>query len=143
MNIGEALDKIGSLAYLAIPGEVIMEEAAEKVTGLRQVRGIYVVDERGRLIGAISLGVLIRHITSARHRPEFHVRSLLARITSERVADIMDRRVIFATVDDDVGRVVDRMVTANIKEIPVVDEERRPIAVLGLLDLWGLLEKGA
>ena len=142
MKIKDALDKMGSLPYLALPADATMEEASEKVAGLRQVRGIYVVDEGGRLMGAISLGVLIRHITSARQRPQFHVRSLLSRLTSERVADLMDRHVVFAKKEDDLGAVVDRMVAANIKEIPVVDEERRVIAVLGLLDLWNLLEKG-
>ena len=141
MKIKDALDKLGSLPYLALPAEATMEEAAEKVTGLRQVRGIYVVDDQGRLVGAISLGVLIRHITAARHRPQFHVRSLLSRLTSEQVSDLMDPSVISATGEDDLARVVDRMVRANIKEIPVVDRDRRPIAALGLLDLWNLLEK--
>jgi hypothetical protein len=48
------------------------------------------IDERERLMGAISLGVLIRHITSARHRPQFHVRTLLDRITSVKLADLME-----------------------------------------------------
>lgn len=143
MTIKEALHKLGSLPYLAVPGEATMEDAAEQVTGLRQVRGIYVVDQAGRLMGAISLGVLLRHITAARHRPRFYERSLLARITSEKVADLMDRHVIFARKEDDLGAVVDRMVTGNIKEIPVVDENRCLIGVVGLLDLWKLLEETA
>ena len=143
MNIGDVLHQLGSLPYLAIPGEATMEDAAEQVASLRQVRGIYVVDEGGRLIGTISLGVLIRHITSARHRPQFHVRSLLARITSEKMADLMDPHVIFAGKADDLREVVDRMVTANIKEIPVVDENQRLIGAVGLLDLWKLLEETA
>lgn len=143
MNIGDALHRLGSLPYLAISGEATMEDAAEQVTGLRQVRGIYVVDEGGRLMGTISLGVLIRHITSARHRPQFHVRSLLDRITSEKVADLMDSHVISAGQADDLREVVDRMVDANIKEIPVVDETRRLIGAVGLLDLWKLLEETA
>jgi CBS domain-containing protein len=139
MNIGDALYQLGSLPYLAIPGEATMEDAAEQVTGMRQIRGIYVVDAERRLLGTISLGVLIRHITSARHRPQFHVRSLLNRITSNKMADLMDRHVIFAGKEDDLQAVIDRMVTANIKEIPVVDENRHLIGVMGLLDLWNLL----
>jgi Mg/Co/Ni transporter MgtE len=143
MNIGDALHQLGSLPFLAISGEATMEDAAEQVTSLRQVRGIYVVDEGGCLIGTISLGVLIRHITSARHRPQFHVRSLLDRITSEKVADLMDPHVILSDRGDDLRSVVDRMVTGNIKEIPVVDENRCLIGVVGLLDLWKLLEETA
>jgi len=143
MNIGEVLQKLGSLPYLAIPAEATLEDAAEQVTGLRQVRGIYVVDEAGRLMGTVSLGALLRHITAARHRPRIYERSLLARITSEKVADLMDRHVIAAGQEDDVARVVDRMVTANIKEIPVVDDAQRLIGAVGLLDLWKILENRA
>ena len=141
MNIGDALDQLGSLPYLAIPGEATMEDAAQQGTGKRQVRGIYVVDERGRLLGTISLGVLIRHLASVRLRPQFHMRSLLNRITSEKMADLMDRHVIAAGKEEDLPSVIDRMMTANIKEIPVVDENRRLLGALSLLDLWNLLEK--
>jgi CBS domain-containing protein len=141
MNIEEALSRLGSLPYLAIPGEATMEEAAEQVTGRRQVRGIYVVDAEGRLLGTISLGALVRNITSARHRPQFHTRSLLDRITSEKVIDLMDRHVIFARKSEDLRAVLDRMANGNIKEIPVVDESQRLEGVVGLLDLWNLLAK--
>ncbi len=33
------------------------------------------------------------------------------------------------------------MVNRNIKEIPVVDEERHIIASMGIIDLWKLVEK--
>jgi len=143
MNIGEALERLGSLPYLALAEEATLEEAAVQVTGLRQVRGIYVVDAEGGVLGTISLGALIRHITSTRHRPHFQVRSLLDRITSEKVSDIMDRHLVWARTGEDLRSVVDRMVTANIKEIPVVEENRRLVGVVGLLDLWSLLETSA
>ena len=141
MKIGEALDTIVNLPYLAISPESCLEEAAEKITKKQHIRGIYVVDEQGRLQGYLSLGVLIRHVLEAREKPHFHARSLLARITCEKVADIMDKNVIYAQKEDDVDRVVNRMVLRNIKEIPVVDEERRIIASVGVLDLWRLVEK--
>lgn len=143
MKIREALDKIGHLPYLAISGACTLEEIAEKITDMRQTRGIYVVDDQGRLQGTLSLGALIRHVIAARNKPDFHVRTLLARITCEKVADIMDKHVIYALVDDDLDRVIDRMVRFNIKEIPVVDQERRIMANLGILDLWALMEKRA
>jgi CBS-domain-containing membrane protein len=37
--------------------------------------------------------------------------------------------------------VVDQMIRRNIKEIPVVDEERHIIASMGIIDLWKLVEK--
>lgn len=141
MKIGEALDKIGYTTYLTILGECTLEEASEKMSKMPQIRGIYVLDKQGRLEGYLSLGVLIRDVIAARHRYSFHVRSLLARITSEKVADIMDENIIFAQKGDDIKKVLDLMVNRNIKEIPVVDEERHIIASLGIIDLWKLVEK--
>lgn len=50
----------------------------------------------------------------------------------------MDQQVIYALPTEDVAQVLGRIVHHNVKEIPVVDEERRIIANLSLLDLWNL-----
>lgn len=54
------------------------------------------------------------------------------------MADVMDQQVIYALPTEDVAQVLGRIVHHNVKEIPVVDEERRIIANLSLLDLWNL-----
>lgn len=138
MKIGDAMDKMVNLPYLAISGECTLEEISEKIADMRQIRGIYVVDNQGRLQGTLSLGSLIRNVIAARRQPGLHVRSLLTRITSRQVADLMDRQVIYARPEDDVKKVLDRMLSSNIKEIPVVDEQRRIIANISILDLWAL-----
>jgi CBS domain-containing protein len=141
MKISEALTLVAGLPYLAVGGDCTLEEIADRIKDQRQVRGIYVVDAEERLLGALSLGVLIRHLTTARHKPLFHVRSLLTSLTSVNVIDLMEKNVVYARKDEDLDRVLDRMIHSNIKEIPVVDEEKRIIAVLSLLDLWRLAGK--
>ena len=141
MKISEVLDKIGDIPYLAIPGDCTLNEATERITGMRQLRSIYVVDKQGRIQGTLSVGMLIREVIAARHKPEFSVRSLLTRITSEDAADIMDKHVIYAQRDDDLEKILKQMIYYNIKEIPVVDEDQRIIANVGILDLWRLVEK--
>lgn len=141
MKFYEVIDKIGNLPYLAISGECALEDASDKVTRMPQIRGIYVVDEKERLQGYLSLGVLIYHVIAARREPHFHVRSLLAMITARKVADIMDSDVICARKEDRIEAVLDKMVPRNIKQVPVVDEERRIIANVGIIDLWKLIEK--
>jgi CBS domain-containing protein len=138
MKISEVLDKIENLPYLALPEDLTLDEVAQKVTGFRRLRQIYIIDSQGRLQGALTLGALIRLLLQTRNKPVFHTRSLLSRLTTERVADVMDRQVIYTRPTDDVAQVLDRMVHHNIKEIPVVDAERRIIANLSLLDLWNL-----
>jgi CBS domain-containing protein len=141
MKVSEALSQLAGLPYLAVGGECTLEEVADKIKDQRQVRGIYVVDAEERLLGTVSLGVLIRHLTAARHKPLFHVRSLLTRLTSANVIDLMDKNVVYARKEEDLDRVLDRMIHSNIKEIPVVDEAKRIVAVLSLLDLWRLAGK--
>jgi CBS domain-containing protein len=138
MKISEALPQLAGLPYMEVGSECTLEEISDKIKDQRQVRGIYVVDAEGRLIGTLSLGVLIRHITSARRQPLFHARSLLSRLTSANVIDLMERNVVYAREEEELNQVLDRMIRSNIKEIPVVDENRRVIAVLSLLDLWRL-----
>jgi Mg/Co/Ni transporter MgtE len=141
MKVSEALSQLAGLPYLAVGGECTLEEVADKIKDQRQVRGIYVVDAEERLLGTVSLGVLIRHLTAARHKPLFHVRSLLTRLTSANVIDLMNKNVVYARKEEDLDRVLDRMIHSNIKEIPVVDEAKRIVAVLSLLDLWRLAGK--
>ena len=143
MKVNEALDNMVNLPYLAISGESCVEEIAEEISSssMRHIRGIYVVDDQGRLEGYVSLGVLIRNVMDARYKPYFHARSLLDRITCEKVADIMERHLIYARQDDDLEKVLDRMIQRNIKQIPVVDEEQRIIVNVGILDLWMLVKE--
>ena len=138
MKVSEALTQVASLPYLAVEGDCTLEEISDRIKDQRQTRGIYVVDAEGRLIGTLSLGVLIRHLTAARRQPMFHVRSLLTRLTSAQVVDLMDKHVLYAQPGEDLHEVLDRMIRGNIKEVPVVDENRRILAVLSLLDLWRL-----
>jgi CBS domain-containing protein len=141
MKIGQVLNEIANLPYLTLSGDSALTKAAEQITTAQQIRGIYVVDEHGRLEGTLSLGVLIRSVMAARSKPHSYARSLLAHITSERVEDIMERHVIHAEPNDEVETVLDRMLTHNIKEIPVLDSERRIVANVGILDLWRLIQK--
>jgi CBS domain-containing protein len=141
MKFAEILDAIFKLPYLAISGDTKLDEAAEQVIRNPQIRGIYVVDAQERLQGYLSLGVLIRHVMAARHRSQFHVRSLLSTITAEKVTDLMERDVVCAQTDDRVETVLDRMVLRNIKQIPVVDKGQRIIANLSILDLWNIVER--
>lgn len=136
MKIGKALYKIGNKTYLTVTDECTLEEASEKITNMPQIRGIYVLNRQGQFRGYVSLGILISNVIAARHKPNFHVRSLLARITSENVADIMETRIIYAQKDDEIEKVLDLMLRRNIKEIPVVDEERHIIATVGVIELW-------
>ncbi len=139
MKISEALDTIENIPFMAISADRTLTEATEDISGIQQHRSIYIVDKQGRLKGTLSIGTLVREVIAARHEPQFGIRSLLAQITSEKVADIMNRHVIYAQKDDDLEKVLNRMISYNIKEIPIVDKDLHIIANVGILDLWKLV----
>ncbi|VBB45291.1 putative CBS-domain-containing membrane protein [uncultured Desulfatiglans sp.] len=141
MKVSEALQTIGNTSYLTVEEDCPLKEVARKIAGLEQVRGLYLVDPEGRLKGSVSLGALIRSIMAIR-RPHSFTRTL-SLITAESVSDIADKHVIYALEDDDIEEVLERMAAHNIKEIPVVDRERRIIGNVGILPLWNLVESAA
>lgn len=100
------------------------------------------VGYQGQLQGILSLGKLIRSLTTAGHKPYFHARSLLARITAQKASDIMDKYVVYARKEEHPNKVLARMLDNHIKEIPVVDEDKKIIANIGIIELWKLVEKG-
>ena len=141
MKFADVMETIFKLGYLTLPEECTLEEASVQVARNPHARGIYVVDDKEKIQGYLSLGVLIRHIMSSRHKPHFHVRSLLSIITAKKVSDLMEKDVIVARENDTIESVVDMMVERNIKQVPVVNGEGRILANVSILDLWRIMEE--
>ena len=51
----------------------------------------------------------------------------------------MQRSPVFAIGEDDIDNVLSRMIRANVKEIPVLDEVQRVVADITIVDLLRLL----
>ena len=141
MKFADVIETIFKLGYLTLPEECTLEDASMQVAKNPHARGIYVVDDKERIQGYLSLGLLIRHVMASRHKPYFHVRSLLSTITAKRVADLMERDVVVARESDDIEAVLDMMVQRNMKQVPVINSEGQIIANVSILDLWRLLEE--
>lgn len=141
MKFADVIDTIFKLKYLEISGECTLDEASERVARNPHARGIYVVDNNGMVQGYLSLGVLIRHVIASRHKPHFHVRTLLSMITAKKVSDLMEKDIVVARENDTIEAVLDMMVVRNIKQVPLVDGEQKIIAVVSILDLWRIIEE--
>jgi CBS domain-containing protein len=114
-------------------------EVVGAMINLEYSRLVYVVDDEGRLTGTISLGMLARHVFSPSHEPQIHPRHLIDMITVETARDIMQKNTLFATEEEAVGSVLKRMIGANVKEIPVLDREKRVVADITIVDLLRFL----
>lgn len=122
-----------------IPEKATIKEVVDAMTSIEHSRLIYVVDEEGRLSGTISLGLLTRHVFSPSHEPLIHPRYLIDMITAETAKDIMQKNTLVATEEEEVGSLLRRMLGANVKEIPVLDKEKRVLADITIVDLLRFL----
>ena len=112
-----------------------IEEVMSAIVNSRHSRMLNVVDDREQLVGTISVGALTRHVFAQDREPTIHARSLIGSISRETAGAIMRKRPIYATIEEEIGVVTRRMLEANVKEIPVVDSDKRVIADITIVDL--------
>ncbi len=133
--IKEVIKGLSTRELPVIHEDASIEEVMSVLVSSRHSRMLNVVNERKQLVGTISLGALTRHVFAHDREPTVHARSLVGAISRETAGDIMRKRPITATVDDEIGTVTRRMLKANVKEIPIVDSEGRVINDITIVDL--------
>ncbi len=112
-----------------------IEEAVSAMSHFEHSRLLYVVNDEEKLVGTISLGLLVRHVFAPTREPKIHPRLLIGMITDETAKDIMQKNLVVTTEEEEILIVLKRMIRANVKEIPVLDNEKRVVADLTILDL--------
>ncbi len=135
MKVKEILIKLGERALPLVGEQETIEAVVEKMVDHSHTRVVYVVDKEGRFKGTISLGILMRHLFPRGFEPAIFPRSIISMITSERAKDIMNRGMICAREQDDAEEVISRMIKAGIKEIAVLNDEKKIIGDITMLDL--------
>lgn len=139
LEIGRLLSSIKERKPPVINEYSTIQHVIDAMIQFDHSRVVYVQDEAGKLCGAISLGALAKHVFSRSHEPQIHARVLISMITAETAKDIMQKRPVFALKNEEVGSVLKRMIESNAKEIPILDEERRVIGDITMLDLLKFL----
>lgn len=135
MKVRDILNKLGKRALPLVEEGETIEGVVQKMFDHWHTRLVYVVDKDGKFEGTISLGILIRHLFPHGFEPAIHPRSIISMITAETAKDIMSRRMINATEEDDVEDVIKRMIRAGVKEIAVVNKENKIVGDITMLDL--------
>ncbi|MDY6971385.1 MAG: CBS domain-containing protein [Thermodesulfobacteriota bacterium] len=134
-KIADLLDNLKQRKIPAIYEQASISEIIEAFAGSSHSRLLYVVDQEGRLKGFISLGNLVRHVFFNYHDPYIDTRKLTHMALSEIAAHFMQREPQFALASDDLQSLLQRMIKYNIKEIPIVDDEKRIVADITIVDL--------
>lgn len=102
-----------------------------------QTEDVYVVDDQEAVIGVINLRTVLRHLCvdclPARSSPH----NVLDIISSETAQDLMNRKPVYVHPQDDLRRVLEKMIRYDVLEIAVVDEDQRVIGNLRIKEfIW-------
>lgn len=135
VTIGDLVSTYSTREVPIVRKETLVKEIVEVLARSPRCRLVYVVGDQDELIGAVSLGPLVRHIFSQSHEPKLHARDIINALGTETANDIMRRRVISTTGDEQVSQVIERMIAAGVKEFPVLDEKGHIIGDLTIIDL--------
>ena len=113
--------------YIDLKSFFTVGQALEKIrrVGLNKetIYYSYAIDEQRRLIGIVS------------------IRQLVLADPVTRVADIMERDIIFAHTDDDQEEVANKMQKYDLLAIPVVDREDRLVGIVTHDDVMDIVQE--
>lgn len=135
MRVKTVLETIKDRELPLIKEDNIIKEVLEKMLHYPHTRLVYVIDKNGVYKGTISLEKLVKHLFPYCFEPDIIPRSLIPVITAKSAKDIMNKGLVYATSEDTVDEVIHRMIRADINEIAVLNDEKKVVADLTMLDL--------
>ncbi len=137
-TVAELLAAIGKRQLGVVSPDAEVNEIISAFARAEHARLVYVVDNEKRLSGVISLGNLSKHLLFHHCSKAIDNLHLISMATSKTAADFIDRPMITAHISETIEPVLERMLAANIKEIPVLNELGRLVGDLTLVDILQL-----
>ncbi len=137
LKVKDLMDKVWRRPVTAHEDETL-DDVVEKLAQCRYSRIAYVVDAENRLKGIISLGMLMKVLFRkyrARAISAIATSSILRVYTSEKAGELASRSVHYTYPEESLDEVLRKMLTHNLKEIPVIDKNKRIIGELWIIDL--------
>ena len=140
-TVAELIEAVSQRQLAHVSPKAGIKEIITAFAKAEHARLVYVVDNEKRLSGVISLGNLVKHLLFHFHGVEIDNLHLISMATSETATDFIDKPVITAHLSETIEPVLERMLSANIKEIPVLDDQGRLIGDLTIVDILNLCSK--
>jgi CBS domain-containing protein len=134
-KIADLVERLKQRKVPVVPKRATISEIIDAFAASNHSRILYVVDDEGRFRGILSLGNMIRHVFFHYHDPSIDSRSVVSMVVSETAGDFMQKEPMVAMLSHDVEAVLQRMIDHNVKEIPILDDEKRVVADLTIVDL--------
>ena len=135
IKISDIIEEIKNNKAPMISENTPIEDVLGEVINQDSNRVLYVVDNEKRLKGTITLNEVARHIFSMSHEHRVHSRRIMDMVTSEDVDHIMKKRPPYTVENDDISEVIKKMVKSNMKHLALVDENKKIICDVSMVDI--------
>ena len=135
IQIVDIIDELRKNIAPTIGENASIEKVLDAIVNQETGGVLYVIDDDKRLQGAITLDEVVRHIFSMSHEHKIHSRRIMDMVTSDDVGHIMKKKPPFAVKSDDIGEVIRKMVKSNMKHLPLLDDEKRVICDISMIDI--------
>jgi CBS-domain-containing membrane protein len=119
---------------VTIASDCMIDQALEQMLTKPCQRDLYVQDESGRLTGHISYRRLA-HLLLAEHRPSQSLRQMVEQVAGGSAKEIMSAQFPSARPEEELDDVIHRQLDGGIEQLPVIDEEGKPLGVVNLTDV--------
>ncbi len=116
---------------MSSPPIVVGEEAsiieAASIMRERGVGSLIVVDGRGRIVGVLTERDVINSLAVGKA------------CSGGRVGEVMSRNIIVASRDESLESIVEKMREANVRHLPVVGDDGKPVGIISSRDVLDLI----
>lgn len=122
--------------------KMLLYEAAASMYG-HGINGLPVVDEDSRVVGMLGIKDIVRVLFRTGDEVSISIasprRCLAAYLRDLRVRDVMAVRLLCVRPDDTLRVVVSLLCNHGVHPIPVVDDDRHLVGVVGRADVLGVM----
>lgn len=135
IRIADIIDELKEASAPTIEENATIDQVLDAIVDQETAGVLYVIDDDRRLKGTITLDEVVRHIFSLSHEHRIHSRRIMDIVTTEDVGHIMKKRPPYAIETDDIREVIRKMVKSNMKHLPLLDDEKRVICDISMIDI--------
>lgn len=141
VRVSDVLEISGKTVKPAtVRADASLRDAVEAIIEDSETRKVYILDGEDKLVGTITLEVLLRHAGyrfGVRRTGMTSFLRMLAEITDEKVTEVMAKSVKVSE-DEMLVNVTRLMVENHLNDLPVVDKHNRLVAELNGIDILRL-----
>lgn len=135
MKIKEIMQHVKDRDLPCVRADSEIREVIQVAVRFPHTRLVYVVDEKNKLLGVITIGALLRHLYPYHYQDKVHPRDILRNIIVEKAVHLISSGNVKASPDETVDVVLKRMAGTGAKEIAVVDSNGCILADITAVDL--------